>query len=356
MPGNNKVEENTKLNQEEYASRKIVLASYPRTVFVQMDSICNQDCLFCSRDAAYSHFDIDEYRERYGRKLQPVFERAESIILTGSGELLALPGIKESLDYFNGFAHAEKMFATNGSTLTPKMADYINDSGNRYTIHVSLHASNGDYHRMMTKSGNFDLIIENLKHLRSLRANGGNVRLNMVFLLTAKNIDNLVEFVHFAKEYGADSVIAYYNYIYRQDQRDLSCFFIKEKTNDILLKAGETASRVGMRITLPPKFGQDNYREKTLCGEAWSQIMINCSGDIITCDVAGDSRESILNKEFMDVWNGEYFTGIRKKLADGDTSCAKYCFRANPAAVNDFRSHIITRGKTEDEIKKVIEG
>jgi len=84
--------------------------------------------------------------------------------------------------------------------------------------------------------------------------------------------------------------------------------------------------------------------------------MINTRGDIITCDVAGDSRETLLGKKFIEVWNGEYYTSIRKILAEQKHACSNYCFRVNPSAVDNFRSHFIVRGKSDNEINKFMEG
>jgi MoaA/NifB/PqqE/SkfB family radical SAM enzyme len=363
-PGNNRTlpEENARLNEEEHRERRIVLESYPRSLFIQLDAPCNQDCLFCSRPSVYRHFDLDEYRRRFEDKLSPAIERAERLNLTGSGELLTLPGAKGILDYFNRFRHTEKMFATNGSSLTPKMVDVIAQSGNQYTIHISLHASTRDYHRVMANADTYDAVMGNLDYIRRAKQAMPKVRINFVFLATTKNIDNLADFISFAADYGADGVVVYYNYVYRLDQKFIHCYFEREKTNRMIDTARERAEYLagqGRRLTvcLPPKFGQESYPAPDgMCGEPWSQVMVNPEGDIISCDVAGDSRENLLDKSFMDVWNGPYYRRIREFLASGTHACSQYCFRAHPAAVNDFRSHIITRGKSQADIDKFMEG
>ena len=352
------VRKNSRLNEKEFAERRVTLESYPRLVFVQMDAPCNQDCLFCSRPRSYGYFSLDEFRDKFGSKLEEAFNRAERLLLTGSGELLFLPEAKKNLSYFNSFSSSEKMFATNGSSLTPKMLDFLIESGNRYTIHVSIHASNGGLHRVMTNSGTYDALMYNLRHLRDVKGKRDNLTVNFIFLMTSKNAGDLPKFVDFAGEYGADGVIAYYNYVYKRDQRELSCFFAKDEANRSIDAVNEKIKKEGLKlkVSLPPKFGEEKYDGSQVCGEAWSQIMINPQGDIITCDVAGDSKETLTDKSFMDVWNGEYFTDIRKRLAAGDRPCSKYCFRANPSCVNDLRSHLITRGKSEEEIESFIKG
>jgi MoaA/NifB/PqqE/SkfB family radical SAM enzyme len=180
--------------------------------------------------------------------------------------------------------------------------------------------------------------------------------------MTSENAASLKNFITLAMFLNADGVVAYYNYVYRFDQKKLSCYFIQEEANKAIDEAAEIASDYakedGSRpnICLPPKFNQKEYPQQGICREAWSQIMINSRGDIISCDVAGDSNENILEKEFMEVWNGKYYTGLRKMLVEKPNSCSSYCFRANSAAVNDFRGHFITRGRSQQEIAEFMEG
>ncbi len=348
---------NSELNEREYRERKIILESYPRSIFVQMDAPCNQDCLFCSRPESYTYFNLEEFRGKFESKLGEAFSRAEKLLLTGSGELLCLPEAKKNLKYFNRYKFAEKMFATNGTSLTPKMLDFLIESGNKYDIHISIHSSNRGVHGIMTNSASYDVLMDNLKYIKSVKKSADKLAISFVFLMTTRNVEDLPAFVDFAREHGADNVIAYYNYVYRKDQKDISCYFAKEKANFAIDAARTKINREGhgFRVNMPPKFNEAKYEETTICGEAWSQIMVNTHGDIITCDVAGDSKETLMDKDFMSVWNGNYFTNIRKMLLAGDRPCSKYCFRANPACVNEFRSHMITRGKTEEEILKFIE-
>lgn len=350
------VEENRQLNEEEYQTKQIHLKSYPQALFIQIDALCNQNCVFCSRPKGYEYFDLDDWRRKFEEKLMPAIIKAKRLNLTGSGELLMLPEAKKNLVYFNQFKHAEKMFATNGSSLTPKMIDFIAESENRYVIHISLHASQGDYHSIMTNSSNYPVIQHNVGYLAELKrsSRNGKIKVNFVFLATTLNIDNLPYFIKFAHEFQADRVIVYYNYIYELTQKKISCYFIQEKVNEIFDNARDIAKYLNVELELPPKFRQNDYPQANLCKEAWSQIMLNSQGSIIPCDVSGDSYESINGKSFMEVWNGRYYTNLRSELINGQNACSNYCIRANPSSVNKFRPHLITRGKTEEEIEEFL--
>jgi MoaA/NifB/PqqE/SkfB family radical SAM enzyme len=351
--------ENSRLNDQEYTAGKLELNSYPKAVFIQMDGPCNHNCLFCSRPGAYSYFDLDEFRSNFEDILMPVFMKAERINLTGSGELLFLADARKNLAYFNGFRQAEKMFATNGTSITPKMIDFIAASGSEYTIHASIHAGTRQCHLKMTQAPTFDAVTDNLRYLAAVRKQTGNIKFNAVFVATRENLGDLDDFVKMAAEYGADKAIVYYNFVYRFDQKDMSCFFAKEDTVRTFERAKKNVEEYSceMELELPPVFFAQAAPPGSMCREAWSQIMINSHGDVISCDAAGDSEESIQGKNnFREVWNGGYYTGLRKKLRDGSHNCAGLCLRANPQAVNDFRAHLIIRGRTEDEMRELLKG
>src|SRR3954470_13774897 len=79
---------NIELNLREFDEKRIILASTPQTVFVQINAVCNADCVFCSKGYDYPLFKIEDYLAKYGKSVTPVLQRAQRVILTGSGEFL----------------------------------------------------------------------------------------------------------------------------------------------------------------------------------------------------------------------------------------------------------------------------
>lgn len=343
--------DNSRLNTEEFNRRKFNLRSTPKAFFLQLSGPCNSSCVFCSRGRDYEMFDLEVYRKRFEDKLSVPLIRAEQIIFTGSGEFLLLPNPKEILDYFDAiFPHVSKMFSTNGSGLTPEICEKISSSSSKYTIHVSLHASNNKLHEVITRSSNFHKILGQLKYLLELRKRTGNPAVHLIFVATTLNIQDLPNFVRLAANLGVDKVICYYNYIYVPAQKYLSCFFKQEFTNQMLDEAGDLSGRLNIKIDLPPKFSQKEYPNLDICREAWDQVMFNLRGDVLPCDASEDCGENLKNVEFADVWNSRYYHQLRQSLVNRSNSCFKYCLRANPQAVNDFCSHVIRRGRRDSEI------
>lgn len=343
--------DNSRINNEEFESRKIILESSPKIFFLQASGPCNSNCVFCSRGTNYEFFNLATHRSRFEDKLSNFLLKAEQIIFTGSGEFLLLPEAEKILDYFDGnFPQAEKVFSTNGSSLTPKICEKIVASKSRYIIHISLHASNSRLHNVLTRTDNFQKIIGQLNYLLKPREDTGSPSLHLIFVATTLNIEDLPDFVRLAANLGVDKVICYYNYIYTSTQKYLSCFFKQKITNKMLDEAEKEAGNLNIRIDLPPRFGLKTYPTTNICREPWSQIMLNAKGHILPCDASEDANENLDGKDFMDVWNGPYYQNLRKSLIEGNCSCFKHCFRANPASVNDFCSHVIHRGRKGAEI------
>jgi radical SAM superfamily enzyme YgiQ (UPF0313 family)/MoaA/NifB/PqqE/SkfB family radical SAM enzyme len=343
--------ENSILNDDEYNSGKIILSSSPKVIFIQAAGPCNSSCAFCSRGSNYEIFNLDEHRRRFEDKLYPFISKAETLILTGSGEFLLLPQAEGILDFFDGrFPYVEKRFSTNGSTLTPRICERIVNSKSRYTIHISLHASNSRLHNAITRTENFHKIVGQVKYLTKLRKRTGNPEVRMIFVATTLNIEDLPNFVRLSSQLGADRLICYYNYIYIPTQKYLSCFFKQGLTNRMLDEAEALASKLKLKIDLPPRFGQRDYPSPGTCPEPWSQIMFTTQGHVLPCDASEDCRENLQEKGFMEIWNGQYYLNLRRSLIERTASCFRHCLRANPSAVNDFSSHVIYRGKKESEI------
>ena len=85
--------------------------------------------------------------------------------------------------------------------------------------------------------------------------------------------------------------------------------------------------------------------------------MFDAHGHILPCDAAEDCGDILDDgKDFMDIWNSQYYQNLRKSLREGNCSCFRHCFRANPASVNDFKSHVIYRGGRRDEDISILWG
>ncbi|MBI5242040.1 MAG: radical SAM protein, partial [Elusimicrobia bacterium] len=324
---------NTELNEREFRERKLVLESTPQRVFMQLNAPCNADCVFCSKGTDYPAFSLDEHLQGWGGRLEPAISRARELILSGSGEFLALPDAERILEHFNErFPHVDKYVATNLTHDRPRIWELIAASRSRYTLQVSLHAATPQTHRLMTRTKLHPKVLSNLRYLIEQKRKTGNPRLVLMFIMTTLNVEELPDFVRLGAELGADRVTAGYFYVYEAGQKYLSLYYRPELANRVIDEARRVAVELKMEVQLPPKFGEPVPAGSApdCCPEPWSQIMVNPDGRILPCDVYGDFSESLARRSFAEIWNGAAYQEARRALSAGG-GCLKTCPRQNPS-------------------------
>lgn len=345
---------NLDLNGREFDERRLILSSTPSRLFVQINTICNADCVFCSKGYDYPEFNLETYLKTFGSKLEPVLEQAEEMVLTGSGEFLGLPDAERILQYFNWkFPHVSKYIATNASHARPRVWELIANSQSRYTLQLSLHSTDEESHRLMMRYGAYAQVQENIRYLAAQRKKTGNPRINLMFIMTTLNVEKLPDFIRFAAELGVDRVMAGYFSIYESQQKYLSLYFKQDAANRVIDEARRVAAELGVQVSLPPKFGEPpgTYQRPPCCPEPWTQMMINADAGTLPCDVYGKFDESLARKDFMEIWNGSTYREIRKALR-ANTGCITTCPRQNQSTVNSWQAHVIHRHKDEKQIIK----
>ncbi|MBI3552378.1 MAG: radical SAM protein [Elusimicrobia bacterium] len=354
LPAAELQQRNTDLNNQEYLQRKTVLASTPQRIFMQINAICNADCVFCSKGYDYPTFSLDDYLKMSGAEMTPIIASARELVLTGSGEFLGLPDAERILTYFNeNFRHVDKYIATNASHSRPRIWELLAAPESRYTLQLSLHSTDKESHELMMRYGSYDQVMRNLDYLLEARRKTGSPKINLMFIMTTLNAEKLPEFIRWGAKLGVDKIIAGYFYIYESQQKYLSLYFKQELANRVIDEAREAAAEAKCEVVLPPKFGDSPsaYVRPECCPEPWHQIMINADGRVLPCDVYGNFNEDLTNKSFTEIWNGPAYQEIRRLLAKNE-GCIKTCPRQNVAAINDWRAHVISRHKDDKQIVK----
>ncbi|MFH1901227.1 MAG: class I SAM-dependent methyltransferase [Candidatus Omnitrophota bacterium] len=350
--------ENSQFNNHEYKLKRIELKSSPKNIVIQGVDCYGSSRIFCSGSNDCNVFDSEMFREKLEGKICRYFFQAEKIIFTGYDDFFQLSDVRDIFIYFQcSFDETDKVFYTNGMGLTLQICDLIFNEvplSGKNVINVLLSASSSHLYKVVAKgkAEDFCKIISQIKNLLDLRKekNKGNLIVNFNFMITALNVKDLPDFVKLAANLGVDKVICKYGYIYTPAQKYLSCFFEQELTNRMFDEAEDIAHRLNIDIELPPKFAQKEYSNLGLCRKPWSEIIIDTQGNFLSCDGLEKVNESLQNKDFMNIWNDFYYQNLRRSLIEGNSSCFEHCFRANPVSVNDFRSHVIHRGKNNDEI------
>jgi len=293
-------------------------------------------------------FSLAMYKEFFEKKLHNVLQKAVHVGFCGFGEMLLMPEILDFLDYINEKLPLQiKNFTTNGVSLNKDICDKFKEG--KYAVLISLHAANRELHQHLTKLKNFDSIIENIKRLVNIKRKRNPVlHINLIFLLTTLNIDNLPDFVKLGHELGVDRVTCNYLNIFSPEHIRMSCFFEKKKTNAIFDRAGEIADKLGVILLLPPRFS--NRDEKISCQDPWEFFYVENQGSVLPCCFAGEHIGYLNKQGFEEIWNGSGYTRLRQGLINGHHTWCKDCYKYAPSNVNKFSSHVSFRPDVQKKI------
>jgi MoaA/NifB/PqqE/SkfB family radical SAM enzyme len=362
---------NGDLNQKEFTRGVERAASTPRHITLGTHNACNAKCVFCL-EGNYTRFSLELYREFFEGKMGHYLRNAESLTFTGFGELLWVPGIEKFLDYINEtLPNTKKVFTTNGSPLTPMIAERLLQGDN--TIQVSLHAAGAALHQKLTGlEGQFEPILANIRALIARRAVkreavGTNDWQTVPFLrlfsvLNAHNIDDAPAFVQQAYDLGVQGVRLFYMTVFAPEHIELSCFFDPERADRAIRRARELAEALRWRdparaweFELPPLFSEPAAPAPSRCSDPWQYLYVELMGAVMPCCQWGKHIGNLHEDSVDDLWNGELYRGLRKGMASGEPHpWCRSCIRWTGYNVNNILSHLTNRPAEQRKLLREI--
>jgi MoaA/NifB/PqqE/SkfB family radical SAM enzyme len=342
---------NNFLNTLEYEKQKTKLSSLPKFVTIGAHWKCNANCKFCLGGGKYPNFSIENYKKFFEPALGNVLKTARRVGFHGYGETLLYPRITEFFNYINKtLPNAVKLFTTNGIALTENISQCLTNG--KYSIMVSLHASNSTLHKKLTGTDKFAEIVKNIKRLvRLKKQKKAYLKINLVFVLQRDNLNDLLNFLKFAGTLNVDSVNVNYITAFTKEQLDMSVFWQQKETNEVLRKA--KALKLEYRLTLPLEFKKYNTAP-CACRDPWEFFYAEMQGTANPCFLAGKHIGNLKNKStraaqsFAKIWNGAKYVKLRKGL---DKGC-KNCINFDKNNVNNVLSHITFRPQTQKKLLK----
>ncbi len=345
---------NIALNEKEFAEGRSKLFSTPKLVTLGVHNACNAKCVFCL-EGSYARFNMDIYRNFFEARMGHFIRGAEKVTFTGFGEILWVPGIEEFLDYLNEtLPETEKIFTTNGTPLRPGVVERILKG--RYVIQVSLHASNSELHEDLTQlRGQFGEVIANIRGLADARdrlGRGRSLHIELVNILTRKNVDDLPAFLCLAWDLRVQSVRAQYVTMFTPDHIDMSCFFDQQRSNRAVTEAATLVRRLKasdsdrpFHVGLPPLFGGKAPVVPTVCYDPWQHVYVELQGSVLPCCFWGEHVGNLAKGDDMGaVWNGPFYQDLRSAMASGEPHpWCRSCVRWAGFNVDSVFCHVTNR-------------
>lgn len=261
-------------------------AAFPTYVMFDVTNLCNSKCTHCPHSLPdyhkkhpVTHLDPDVFRrvvdECVGRELQ--FVR-----ITADGEPLLHPQLLEMIAYATQHGVGPIGLTTNGSLLTPEVADQLIDAG-LFMVDFSLDAVRRDTYAEIRRGLDYDTVMQNVTAFVARRnERRAPIKVMVSFVKQRRNIDELDEF-RARWEGVVDKVL------------------IRELISNINMVDDESEERAPVIKRWP-------------CTHYFRRIVIACQGKIKACPVDWDDRTAVGDARqlsIFDTWHGETYWRTR---------------------------------------------
>ena len=105
--------------------------------------------------------------------------------------------------------------------------------------------------------------------------------------------------------------------------------------------AARDAERAGIVFSSHYLFAEDRPEPERKCFEPWLTFGVRVDGRVFTCCGMLDSMGDLAAQTFEEIWNGERYRALRRKLAAGQfPECCRFCIAENRAS--HFNEDLLT--------------
>lgn len=177
----------------------------PIVVKFAQDNECNIKCITC-RDDIYrkNEEELSKLNKLFEEKMLPFLSNIKLADLSGDGDPFASKHYHYVIKRLNETNPDVKyQLLTNGLLCTPYMIEKLGLNNRIEAISISMHAATKKTYKRITRIADFEVIIKNLEYVSELKKTGQIKYFNIMFVISALNYTEMVDFVKLAKKYGA---------------------------------------------------------------------------------------------------------------------------------------------------------
>ena len=311
------------------AGRPPVVATLPRSLYLETTNRCDSKCQTCIRtfQSLEPPADLTLAQVKAIAEQFPVLER---VVLHGIGEPLLNAEIFEIVAYLKSRAPTV-LFNSDAISLTATRARRLIESGlDEYR--VSLDAATRQTYRRLRGVDQFDRVLANVRRLVELEREQRRSapRVSLWFTASRANLHELLAFVRLAADLGVHDVYvqrlvfnglglataenALHGRLQRQEQELL------DQAEGLARELGLALSASGLTTPLVSlQGGAPSLRPWAGCQRPWTLSYVTANGNVLPCCispwVARNYQALILGnalaEPFADIWNGERYRRFR---------------------------------------------
>lgn len=354
-------QENERLNREEQALGRTMLASYPTLVLLELTAQCNLNCLMCGRYNTDLNGHIsDELYELVKTTLYPLASMA--ILSCRAGEPVLYPKFDRAVEDVR-MQGLQGVLTTNATVLKPEHIRQLVDAG--FEVRFSVDgATPRTYHTV--RGAALSTVARHVQQFVAYARSSENsqVRTGVTFTPMMLNIHELADMVDLAAGWGVDGLFiqkfgvhnaytngswspendpeqmkTYYNEALRRAvQRNITLEIAGARLHERKTVALPEAPMDGPAATPPPVANLG-------CTRPFSDAIVYMDGAVVPCCFGAPPMGYLKYQTFDEIWNGEKWRELRRGLAEGDPP--DYCRRCDllkstgreprPVVPNPFR-------------------
>ncbi|MEI8002700.1 MAG: radical SAM protein [Methanothrix sp.] len=280
---------------------------------------CNLSCGYC-RASASTLPDPDELSTREALSFLDSIAPLHPMLILSGGEPLLRPDI--FLIARHGVALGMRVsLASNGTTITPKVADEIAASGIS-RVSISLDGAAAKKHDQIRGMGSFQAAMLGMKSL------SGKVDFQINNTITSKNESDVVAVFDLAQRVGARALHFFFLVATgRGREEDL---ISPERQEQLLLEIEQERARrpLEVQVTCAPQYARIASPGKGRVGGCLagkSFVFVSRKGDVYPCGYFPLRVGNIREKNFIDIWeNATELRALRERALNG--KCGRCSF------------------------------
>lgn len=320
---------------------------YPSALTIMLTSRCNLSCVICRRESlSGSDFPFGELP-----RLENAIKYAHSINLTGFGEPLLYPRLKEVIGFIARINPKKELIqiTTNGTLLSEKIAAYV--QGNLRSLTISLNAARPETYGRDTKNGDFPRTLSNVRKFFSALSAENREKVSLHFVASAKNFREIPDYVLLADDLGIKTISIGHYLVGRSDEFQHSLFLIKNEFAETVKRARSLGRKKGISVFVQRQFFHEKLGNFKHCDAPFAECLIDENGGVLPCCFLGGYRiGNVFQESFESIWFGEKYRQLRKRRslpACGDCSELQ--------VLDDVRAHFTSTFKEGAEYKKLMD-
>lgn len=186
------------------------LNTYPKIITLSCDESCNLYCTSCrNRRKVLSREESEKLYDTLVKKVLPLMKDCEHLSLLGSGDFFVSQASMKFVKHINHekFPKLNLHLITNAQLFNEEnWSKFDNLKGLPIKVDISIDGANKETYEKIRRGAKWDILLQNLKYIRSLRKKGEIRSLRFNFVVQLDNYKEMNKFVELAEKFNADEV------------------------------------------------------------------------------------------------------------------------------------------------------